>query len=89
MLIGSVVAVFGVIMMSMTTPIMVSNFHSLYINAFVGQPTTLKKFNNDLGTPMSKRRRLIRSQPTSRLSFSSLAGSHSYYCKVVVESLSY
>jgi hypothetical protein len=38
-----VVAVFGVIMMGMTTPIMVSNFHSLYINAVVGEPNTIRK----------------------------------------------
>ena len=33
-------AVFGVIMMSMTMPIMVSNFNSLYVNSMVGQPST-------------------------------------------------
>ena len=33
------VAVFGVIMMSMTMPIMVSNFNSLYVNSMVGQPS--------------------------------------------------
>ena len=35
-------AVFGVIMMSMTMPIMVSNFNSLYVNSIVGQPSTGK-----------------------------------------------
>ena len=30
-------------MMSITTPIMVSNFHSLYINSVVGEPSTIKK----------------------------------------------
>ena len=33
-------AVFGVIMMSMTMPIMVSNFNSLYVSSMVGQPST-------------------------------------------------
>ena len=42
MVLGSVVAVFGVIMMSMTMPIMVSNFNSLYINSVVGQPSAAR-----------------------------------------------
>ena len=48
-LIGSVVAVCGVIMMSMTTPIMVSNFHSLYINSVVGEPSSIKKIRRESG----------------------------------------
>ena len=43
-------AVFGVIMMSMTMPIMVSNFNSLYINAVVGQPSAIKTAHKEMET---------------------------------------
>ncbi|KAK7093674.1 potassium voltage-gated channel protein Shaw-like [Littorina saxatilis] len=47
--VGSVMAVFGIIMMSMTMPIMVSNFNALYINAVVGQPTAIEKAHEQIG----------------------------------------
>ncbi|XP_070207174.1 uncharacterized protein [Littorina saxatilis] len=47
--VGSVVAVFGIILMSMTMPIMVSNFNSLYINAVVGRPSAIEKARREIG----------------------------------------
>ncbi|KAL8574746.1 hypothetical protein ACOMHN_035863 [Nucella lapillus] len=46
---GCGMAVLGVIMLTMTTPIFVSNFHSLYINAIVGQPGTIQNLHKKLG----------------------------------------
>lgn len=36
-------------MMSVTTPIMVSNFHSLYINSVVGEPSSIKRMRKETG----------------------------------------